>query len=1021
MSSHRAHPIVLRLAVPLLAAAVFHPIAMQLAAQSGVTTGVIRGTIRDPAGDPLLGAMVAIQHRETDLVTRVETSTSGTFVRPLLPPGTYDLTVSAPVSSFSTERLEGVTLRVGATIDIAVSLRLVTTETVTVVADPLPTLDTADVTSSQRMREDVVYGLPSNGRNFMNMTLLTPGASISQGPDGDELNISGQRGIFNNFIVDGADFNNPFFGEQRGGQRPAFTFNQDAIEELVVVNQGATAEFGRSAGGFVNVITKSGTNDLNGTAHYFGQWDEIAAPFPEARGGGQPQFYRNQVGATLGGPVVRDRAFYFFAYDQQAGAETKQANRQVASPDKLRRLEGFLQERWPGLFDDEFGPIRRTDSARALLTKQDLNIDDRHQASLKYNYTWSEQVNGTFDVDSWGASANGIEASHSHAVNGSLRSLLNNAVSNELRVQLAREDRPRWYQGPLIPGARLPGPPQFEELGGRPFPDIAVDFADGFRVGMPFFLPIRPSFDTRLQLVDNLSFATGTHLVKAGAEYNRTRAKQQFMGFANSRYVFDSVPGFEGFVTHGNSYVTCTDGSDSAIGACPPGSEVSGPVLLYLQAATVPGIPAEHLGRQELRVDEVGLYVQDAWQIHKRVTLDLGLRWDGTWHPDVFVQPQDTFFGPYLDDPRFPSDGRIPDDLNNLQPRLGLAWNLAGDGRTVVRANAGSYVARVPMLVFAQHRATNGAFQQTLFRSSSAPGLGPVPAIDRQIDASETAPFLPDIQVADRDLELPRTWSFRAGIERDLGQGVAASIGYIQARTDHLFRFVNRNDTAFGTPFGIGTHPSGGGINTLTVAESSARSRYHAITATLRGRGSVKGRPVTFEGNYTLAFDRSDDDNERDPFTFRYADAGNLVPEFGWSDRDRRHQLSGYFLATLGWKINLSHIVRYLSPSPMSAKCSEPTARAAQPADRICADGSILQRNTLRRENEFLTWDLRLARRFAVGDHAFFEPVFEVFNLTNADNFLDPAVGSLLFNFDGSLRSGLGDTRRAQVGLRVQF
>ena len=1021
MNSQRAYLTIRRLAVSLLGAALVHPIATQLAAQSGVTTGVIRGTIRDPTGDPLSGATVAIQHRETDLLTRMETSSSGTFVRTLLPPGTYDLTVSSPIPSFSRERVEGVALRVGATVDVVVGLRLVTTETVNVVADPLPTLDTADVTSSQRIREDVVYGLPSNGRNFMNMTLLTPGASISQGPDGDELNISGQRGIFNNFIVDGADFNNPFFGEQRGGQRPAFTFNQDAIEELVVVNQGATAEFGRSAGGFVNVITKSGTNNLNGTAHYFGQWDEIAAPFPESRGGGQPQFYRNQVGATLGGPVLRDRAFYFFAYDQQAGAETKQANRRVANPENLRRLEGFLQERWPGLFDDEFGSIRRTDDARALLTKLDVNIDDRHQASLKYNYTWSEQVNGTFDVDSWGVSANGIEADNSHAVNGSLRSLLTNSVSNELRVQLAREDRPRWYEGPLIPGARLPGPPQFEELGGRPFPDIAMDFADGFRIGLPFFLPVKPSFDTRLQIVDNVSVATGTHLVKAGGEYNRTGAKQQFIGFANSRYVFDSVPGFMGFVTHGNSYVTCSDGSASTIGACPPGSSVSGPVLLYLQAATVPGVPAEDLGRQDARVREVGLYVQDAWQVHKQVTLDLGLRWDGTWHPDVFVQPQDTFFGPYLDDPRFPSDGRIPNDLNNLQPRLGLAWNLAGDGRTVVRANAGSYVARIPMLVFAQHRATNGAFQQTLFRSSAAAVLGPVPAIDRQLDASATAPFLPDIQVADRNLELPRTWSFRAGIERDLGRGVATSVGYIQARTDHLFRFVNRNDAAFGTPFGIGTHPSGGGINTLTVAESSARSRYHAFMATLRGRGSVKGRPITFEANYTLAFDRSDDDNERDPFTFRYADAGNLAPEYGWSDRDRRHQFSGYFLATLGWNINLSHIVRYLSPSPVSASCSNPTARAAQPADRICADGSVLRRNTLRRENEFLTWDLRLARRFALGDHAFLEPVFEIFNLTNADNFLDPAVGSLLFSFDGSLRSGLGDTRRAQVGLRVQF
>ena len=1009
------------LAFALLGATLFHLGAPRLEAQSGATTGVIRGTIRDPTGDPLPGAIVAIQHWETDLLTRVETSSSGTFVRALLPPGTYELTVTSPIPGFSSERIERLALRVGESLDIAVDLRLVTTETVTVVGELLATLDAADVTSSQRMREDVVYGLPSNGRNFMNMTLLTPGAAISQGPDGDELNISGQRGIFNNFIVDGADFNNPFFGEQRGGQRPAFTFNQDAINELVVVNQGATAEFGRSAGGFVNVITKSGTNELSGTAHYFGQWDEIAAPFPDKRGGVRPEFNRNQVGATLGGPVVRDRAFCFLAYDRQAGAETKQTTRRVNNPANLRRLEDFLQARWPGLFDDEFGPIRRTNDAQALLAKLDLNINDQHQASFKYNYTWSEQVNGTFDVDSWGASANGIEGDRSHAINGSLRSLLTNSLSNELRIQAAREDRPRWYHGPFVPGARSPGPPQFAALGGRPFPDIAMDFADGFRIGLPYFLPIKPAFDTRLQVVENVSFATGTHLLKAGAEYNQTGVEQQFIGFANSRYIFDSVPGFIGFVNHGDSYVTCTDGSASIVGACPPGSSVSGPVLLYLQSATVSGVPAERLGHQQFGVREMGLFVQDSWHPHEHVTLDLGLRWDGTWHPDVFVEPIDTFFAPYLDDPRFPSNGRIPNDLDNLQPRLGMAWDLAGDGRTVLRANAGSYVARIPMLVFAQHRSTNGAFQRTLFRSSAARELGPVPAIERQIDASGTAPFLPDIQVADRDLELPRTWSFRVGAERDVGHGIAASVGYIQARTDNLFQFVNRNDAAFGTPFGIGTHPSGGGINTLTVAESSAKSRYHALTSGLRGRSSVRGRPVTFEVHYTLAFDRSDDDNERDPFTFRYADAANLASEFGWSDRDRRHQVSGYLLTTLGRGTQVSQVIRYLSPSPVSEQCANRGARAAQPTERICADGSILPRNTLRRENEFVTWDIRISRRFALGEHAFVEPVFEVFNLTNSDNFVDPAVGSLLFNFDGSLRSGLGDTRRAQVGLRVQF
>ena len=1013
-----------RLAVLLASAAVAALACLDArpaAAQAGTTTGVIRGTVRDQLGDPLPGALIVIQHRETDLLTTVETSSSGTFVRTLLPPGTFDLTVAAATAGFGTERIEGAALRVGEVLDLTVDLRVVAEETVTVVSDLPSPVDTTDVTRSQRIQEDVVDGLPSNGRNYLNLTLLTPGATISQGPDGDELNISGQRGIFNNFIVDGADFNNPFFGEQRGGQRPAFTFNQDAIEDLVVVNQGATAEYGRSAGGFVNVITKSGTNDPGGSGHYFGQWDEIAARFPAGRGGGKPDFGRNQAGATLGGPLVRDRAFFFLAYDQQAAAETKQTTRRVAGPANLARLEGFLRERWPGLFDDEFGPIRRTDDAQSLLARLDLNLDGRHQASFKYNYTRSEQVNGTFDVDAWGASANGIERGHSHAVNGSLRSLLTNALSNELRVQWAREDRPRWYQGPILPGAAPPGPPQFAALGGRPFPDVSMDFADGFRIGLPFFLPVDPSFDTRIQVVDNVSFATGNHLFKAGIEYNRTRAEQQFVGLANSRYIFDSVDGFIGFVTHGSRFVTCSDGSASAAGTCPAGASVTGPVLLYLQSATVPGVPPDQLGVQQFRTHELGAFVQDTWHPHDRLTLDLGLRWEGAWHPRVFVAPEDTFFAPYLGDPRFPSDGRIPDDLDNLQPRAGLAWDVAGDGRTVVRANGGSYVARIPMLVFAQHRSTNGAFQQILFRSSAAADLGPVPAVDELIDAGATPPFLPDIQVADRDLELPRTWSFSAGIDRDLGRGIAASATFVHARTDNLFRFVNRNDPVLGAPFGLGTHPTGGGVNSLTVTESSARSRYHGLTAGLRGRGALRGRPLTFETHYTLSFDRSDDDNERDPFTLRYASAADLAPEYGWSDRDRRHQVSGYLLLALPGEVQVNHVVRYLSAAPVSEHCVRRGERAAQPSDRICADGTILTRNTLRRDNAFFTWDLRLSRRFALGSGVVIEPIVEVFNLTNADNYLDTAHGSLLFNFDGTLRSGLGDTRRGQVGVSVRF
>ena len=987
-------------------------------AQSAATTGVIRGAVHNASGEPVADASVIIHHLDTGLRTVVETNASGVFARALLPRGAYTILVVSE-TNLGEIRREGLSLHTGETLVLDLSFAVVDLEEITVTAEDAPLLDPEDATRSQRLSEDIVDGLPNNGRNLLDLTLLTPGVAIGQGPDGDVLNIGGQRGVFNNFMVDGADFNNPFFGEQRGGQRPAFTFNQDAVEEMVVVSQGAPAEFGRSAGGFIHVVTRSGTNDFKGSAHYFGQWDAIAAEYRPERGGGKPSFGRNQFGFTLGGPIVRDRAFFFVAYDQQAASETKQTNRAVQNPAEMHKLENFLRARWPDRFENEFGPITRSDDARALTAKLDVHLNTQNQASVKYNYAWSEQVNGTFDVDAWGRSANGIEQDYSHAVNMSLRSLLGNAAFNEFRGQWAVEHRPRRYRGPILPGAEPPATPQFDDIGGRPFPDVGMDFADGFRIGLPYFLPVHPSKDHRLQLVNNVSFLAGDHLFKTGAEYNYTRVTQQFIGFANGRYLFNSVDGFIGFVEQGNRYVTCSDGSGSADGICPEGTSIAGPVLLYMQSATVPGVPPENLGIQTLRAHELALFVQDTWKVGTDLILHLGVRWEGVWHPDVFVAPENTFYAPYLSDPRFPSDGTIPDDLDNIQPRLGLTWNIGGKNATTVRANAGAYYARIPGLVFASPRSTNGAYQQILFRSSAdAPALGPVPPIDALIDGSSTTPFLPDIHVVGRNLELPRTWSFSAGVDRALGDGLAANLSWQHARTDRLFRFVDRNAAALGAPFGVGTHPGGGGIATLYTSESSARSRYHGITAGARGRDAFDGL-LDFEASYTLSFDRSDDDNERDPFTFTYADPRNLTPEYGWSDRDRRHRFTGYFAFSLPGEIAFSNIFRYLSASPVSERCDRRGVRADTPADRICADGSILRRNTLRRNNAFFTWDMRLSRTF--GARARIEVMVDFFNLTNADNFLDTALGSLLFNFDGAIRSGLGNTRRAQVGAKVRF
>jgi hypothetical protein len=998
---HRALP---ALSLGLALAALPHP----LPAQSQATTGIIRGVVSDPSGTPVTGASVLVHETQTGFQRALPTNERGVFVASLLPLGTYDVTVRGV--GFAESKKTGIPLRVGETVDLQFKLGAVQLAAVTVEATT-PVVDASKIENSTRLSDRAVGGLPNNGRNYLNLTLLTPNVAIVQGPDGDELSVAGQRGIHNNVSVDGADFNNPFFGEQRGGQRPAFTFNLDAVQELVVVADGANAEFGRSSGGFVNVVTKSGTNQLRGSLHYFGKFDQLSGTPSHAGVSYQPDFAQHQFGFTLGGPIKQDRAFYFFAYDQQVYHDIKQKSRPPSA--QLDSLTSFLATRYPSLVGD-FGATRRTNDARAFLAKFDFRLSEKHDLSLKYNYTWSQQENGTFDVDSWGRSANGLEKDWSNALNGSLTSFLSSRTSNELRFQLSREDRPRPYEGPLNPLA--PATSLFP--GGDPFKDTDVDFTHAFRFGMPFFLPIK-DHDTRIQVLDNVSYTRGTHLFKLGGEWNRTETVQTFVGFGNGRMAFGSVKGFINFVKQGSRYIECSDGTSGVYPGftCAGSATITGPVILYLQQSGVGGITVEQAGTQSIVQKEFAIFLQDTWKPSTHLTVNYGLRWEAQIEPDPITPPTQVFFAPFIGTTskgqEFPSDGTIPSDTKMWQPRFGIAWDPRADGRQVFRASAGLYYARIPGLNLASARSTNGSIGQTLFGSSGTVGFLPPPAFDSLLPQSAGKPFQPGVFVFDKHFQNPRTFSATVGYEQQLGGDLAGGITYTYAATDHLTRFIDRNDPVFGSPWGTGPNA----VGTLTTIESSARSRYHGVTVNLK---RVLDPKVQFDLNYTLSFDKSDDDNERDPFTFRYARADRLGPEYSWSDRDQRHRFNGWVVTNIAG-FSLNNRVSLYSAQPISEKCinNAPSGqRASNPQDRICGNGTILLRNTLRKDNAYFSWDLRLSRQFAAGPRGAVEAIVEIFNVTGADNFRDPSYGSLFLNFDGTIRSGLGDPRQLQAGVR---
>jgi hypothetical protein len=1010
----------------LLPASLVLIIPARLSAQAQASTGVIRGVVSDSSGRPLDHASVSLRHLATNAERTLTTNASGVYVATLLRVGVYD--IKARAVGYRQEQEDSVAVGLGETVEtnFALAPQIVQLEELLAEA-PEPLVDPNKSESATRLGVEAVQGLPNNGRNIFNYTTLTPNVATVQGPDGDELSIGGQRGIHNNVSVDGADFNNPFFGEQRGGQRPAFTFNLDAVQDFVVVSDGANAEFGRSGGGFVNIITKSGTNEFHGSAHYFGKYDALSADFSHSFPGGTttgftPDFAQHQFGGTIGGPLARDKAFFFLAYDQQVYNETKQTDRLGAIDPAL---VSFTDTAYSGALNGDFGPISRTNDANAFLAKLDFRLGSQHNASLKYNYTNSRQENGTFDVDFWGRSSNALERDFSHAVNGSLSSQLSSSLSNEFRFQWAREDRPRPYEAAINPAT------------GRPFPDTDMGFLaptgtfQGYRVGMPYFIPV-DAHDYRLQLLDNVSIVSGSHLFKLGGEWNRTGVSQTFRGFGNGRIGFTSVNGFLNYVANGNQYVECSNGTSNTTGTCAAPDSIVGPVALYLQQAGVGGLTVDESGTQTIIQNELALFLQDSWKPRSNLTLNYGLRWEAQIEPSLITPVNELFYAPFIGQTvtnaqgtfEFPGDGTIPSDYSMFQPRLGVAYDINGDAKQVVRANAGIYYARIPGLNLASSRSTDGSRGQTIFRNSALiPVLGPPPAYGELLPTPAGVPFQPGVFVFDKDFQNPRTFTATVGYEREIGSQIAAGISYTHARTDNLTRFFNANDAVFGSPWSTGLEPGGAnGVSTLTVVQSTAKSRFNGITAEVHRSA---GSRLQFQVNYTLSYDKADDDNERDPFTFRYARADSLEKEYNWSDRDQRHRFNAWVLAVLPGDFYLNNRLSAYSAQPASETCG-PTntgtgVRASQPGQRICPDGHILLRNTIRRDNAYFSWDIRLSKPVDLGRQGILELIFEGFNITNHDNFKDPSTAGTFLVFDGTIRTGLGEPRQFQAGARFLF
>lgn len=949
----------------IVSSAILLMLSFSMFAQSQATTGLIQGVVVDPNGAVVSGATVTVRNTETGFERTIQSNSDGLFSAPLLPLGRYRVTTSS--SGFTNSVLENVAVTIGQTQSFRIEMKVGGAVVSVDVSSEAEGVETGRTELSTQINDRAVQNLPINRRDFSRFAQLTPGVSIVQGPDGDEITINGQKGIQNNISIDGADANNPFFGEQRGGQRPAFTISLESVKEFQVIPVGASAEFGRSSGGFINAVTKSGTNTLNGSAFLFFRNQGLSSQNPDAVAANLPtEDGRNyQFGGNVGGPIKKDKAFFFFAYERNDGQSSK--------PNSINpTLASLFATRFNS--PNEQGIIDRTNIADVLLGKVDVQINKDNLLTMRHNYSRAEQVNGTFDVPTWGRSANGRETNNSNSFIGQLVSNFTSTFLNEFRFQLAKENRPRFYDGPDLP-------------------DTTIGTFDGtisYRFGRPFFLPV-PSDDVRVQFTDNLTVIKGNHNLKFGFDFNRTKVSQTFIGFARGRYIF-AAPTIAQAITGFQNYIN--------------GVSAAG-LSLYLQFAPIGNRTVQEAGTQAYTTIEPGLYVQDNWKLRSNLTLNLGFRWEAQYQPDPITPTAQTRFGQFVNDPRFPSNGSIPDATDGYSPRLALSWSPGSDGKTAVRLGAGLYYARIPGLVVAGPRNTDGVIAGNIFFANflcTGAGLGGCPAFPGIVPTTGFNPFNPGIAVFERNFKNPRTVQYSASVEREIYKNTTFLVAYNYAKSTRLTRFVNRNDSRLYNGVAIFERANGSGVGEIRSTESSARSMFQGMTFTLNKRFADR---YQFQANYLLSWDKSDDDNERDPFTFRYVDPRNLTPEYGYSDRDQRHRFNAFATFILPHDVNISPIIQFRSAQPISA-----TNRGAFP--------NITQRNTNRLDNEFFTMDVRISKVFKFTESISLEPIFEAFNLTNSRN-QRSLPRPLTFNFDGTVSAGFGEPRQAQLGLRFRF
>jgi len=962
-------------------------------AQTDVTTSRVSGTVEDSSKAPLPGVTVEATNKETGLVQVTVTDANGFYRILNLPTGSYRLT--ATLDGFATSTAENVRLLIGSTPTVNFTLQSArVSETISVTAEA-PTVEVTNTQIGTTIQSEQIKNLPTPGTDFRQLVLLTPETRLDS--ERGNISISGQRGINTNVTVDGVDYNNAFFGGTTGGAegRAPLSLSEESIKEFSVITNGASAEFGRSGGGFVNVITKNGTNSLHGSGFYYNQPQSLISDFATPRTAPGQTFTgttkpadqkKNQYGASLGGPLLRDKLFYFLSYDNQKQDVTVPIGSAVLNP--------AIFAAYPVLASPN--NYVQTRDGNVAFGRLDYQMNDANRIMLRANIAKYTGENGTSNAQNRAASYNGVEGMTSKTYVGSYSGQFGANLLNDLNLNYVTEDVPRQDKGLNLTEVQLRSP--------------------NVNYGEVSFLPIISTND-RKEIADTVSYLFEKHVLKGGIDYNDTGINQIFKGNWRGVYIFNNQADL-----------------------------LAGRWAEFRQFGGLNGRTADQAGQAKFRQKEQAAFLQDQWFLMPNLTVTAGVRYENLDNPNAPVlNPNDR-----NPNGSFNLTAHIPDAKNQISPRFGISW--APDEKTAVRFSAGRFWSRTPAILFASLFTSNGirGTQYNIQAPRDAAGNVSGPPTDplspgwggafnpvgvQPIDFSRiTTIAKPGVFAISNNFNDPYTDRVTIGVEREILPRTSLALDFTYAQGHNLERLtdINRSYSGAVGPNGLplynSTRPNPY-YNQITTLLSDAKSKYEGVTLTLNRRFADS---FSVFGALTWSQDKDNDSNERNFSGIQAEDFGNLDNSYGFSTRDQRWKgvINGVWQSPY-WGLGLSGSFRYATGSPYSPLAGKDLNNDnIGGTDRPTVDGVHLARNSFR-QPDFYELDLRLSKGFRIweGNLQIFA---ECFNCSNAPNrFIsianqtygaNPALGvNPTRNANFGIEDGVGTPRTVQFGLRYDF